>query len=269
MPTLVGLRRRGYTPASVRLLCDRGGVSKANSWTDYADLEQALRDDLDPKAARAIAVLDPIRLVITNYREGQRETCSAPVHPHAPQRGQRAFPFSRELWIERDDFQEAPAKGFFRLYPPIGDKPGGTVRLKYGYVVRCTGFSKHEDGSIAEVLCDYLPQTRSGTPGADAVKVKGTITWISAADAEPAEVRLYDRLFSLPQPDAGGRDFLDALNPSSKRIVQAMLEPGIDATPETAYQFERLGYFVADRIDSSAAHPVFNRTATLRDSWNR
>ena len=269
MPTLVGLRRRGYTPASIRLLCERGGVSKTNHWTDYADLEQALRDDLDSKAARAAAVLDPLRLVVSNFPEGREEPCSAPVHPHAPERGQRAFPFSKTLWIEREDFQEAPVKGFFRLHPPTNDKPGSTVRLKYGYVVRCTGFTSNADGSIAEVTCEYLPETKSGTPGADSVKVKGNITWISAAHAQPAEVRLYDRLFVDAQPDAGGRDFLNAINPESKRIVQGYVEPGVKAGPEQVFQFERVGYFVADRIDSSVECPVFNRIATLRDSWSK
>lgn len=269
MPTLVGLRRRGYTPASIRLLCDRGGVSKSNSWTDYADLEQALRDDLDPKAARAFAVLDPIELVITNWPEGQVDTCTAPVHPHAPERGQRSFPLSGALWIERDDFQAVPQKGFFRLAPPIGDKPGSTVRLKYGYVVRCTGHETDAAGNVVQVTCEYLPDTFSGTPGADAVKVKGNIAWVSVAHALPAEVRLYDRLFGDAQPDGGGRDFLQALNPDSKRVVRGYLEPGVEAVAEAAFQFERLGYFVADRIDSTPAMPVFNRSTTLRDAWQR
>jgi glutaminyl-tRNA synthetase len=269
MPTLVGLRRRGYTPASIRLLCERGGVSKSNSWTDYAELDQALRDDLDPKAARAFAILDPIRLVVTNYAEGESQTCTAPVHPHAPERGVRTFPFTRTLMIEREDFQETPQKGFFRLSPPTADKPGSTVRLKYGYVVRCTGFTKDADGRVVEVTCEYLPDTFSGTPGADAVKVKGNIAWISAAHAQAAEVRLYDRLFAEAQPDAGGRDFLQAINPDSKRVVTGYVEPGIMAAPEAAFQFERLGYFVADRIDSTVERPVFNRIATLRDTWQR
>ena len=269
MPTLVGLRRRGYTPAAIRLLCERGGVSKSNSWTDYAELDQALRDDLDPKAARAFAILDPIRLVVTNYPEGETQTCTAPVHPHAPERGLRSFPFTRTLMIEREDFQEVPQKGFFRLAPPTADKPGSTVRLKYGYVVRCTGFTKDADGRVTEVACEYLPDTFSGTPGADAIKVKGNIAWISAAHAQAAEVRLYDRLFAEAQPDAGGRDFLQAINPDSKRVVTGHIEPGILAAPEAAFQFERLGYFVADRIDSTVEHPVFNRIATLRDTWQR
>jgi glutaminyl-tRNA synthetase len=269
MPTLVGLRRRGYTPASIRLLCERGGVSKSNSWTDYAELEQALRDDLDPKAARAFAVLDPVRLVITNYPADRSDDCTAPVHPHLPERGQRHFPFTREVWIERDDFQETPQKGFFRLFPPTADRPGSTVRLKYGYVVRCTGFTKDADGHLVEVTCEYLPETFSGTPGADSIKVKGNIAWISAAHAQAAEFRLYDRLFSEAQPDAGGRDFLEVLNPHSKKIVMGFVEPGVEATPDASFQFERVGYFVADRIDSTAAKPVFNRSATLRDNWQR
>ena len=269
MPTLVGLRRRGYTPESIRLLCERIGVSKSNHWTDYADLEQALRDDLDPKAARAVAVIDAVRLVVTNYPEEQSETCTASVHPHALERGQRSFPFSRTLWIERDDFQETPQKGFFRLYPPSEDKPGSTVRLKYGYVVRCTGLTKDAAGKLVEVTAEYLPNTRSGTPGADAVKVKGNITWISAARAMAAEFRLYDRLFTEAQPDSGGKDFLKALNPASKRVVSGFVEPGVDAAPGNVFQFERLGYFVADREDSSPARPVFNRITTLRDSWNK
>ena len=269
MPTLVGLRRRGYTPASIRLLCERGSVSKSNSWTDYADLEQALRDDLDPQASRAFALLDPIRLVVTNYPADRSDDCTAPVHPHLPERGLRRFPFTRELWIDRDDFQAVPQKGFFRLFPPIGDKPGNVVRLKYGYVVRCTGFDADDGGRVVAVHCEYLPETFSGTPGADRVKVKGNIAWISAAHAQPAEFRLYDRLFTEAEPDAGGRDFLDALNPHSKRSVAGFVEPGVVASPEATYQFERVGYFVADRIDSSIERPVFNRSATLRDTWQR
>jgi len=269
MPTLVGLRRRGYTPASIRLLCERGGVSKSNSWTDYAELDQALRDDLDPKAARAFAILDPVRLVVTNYPEGKTEACTAPVHPHAAERGQRTFPFSRELLIEREDFQEVPQKGFFRLAPPVDDKPGSTVRLKYGYVVRCTGFTKDAEGRVVEVACEYLPDTFSGTPGADSIKVKGNIAWVSAAHALGAEVRLYDRLFAEAQPDAGGRDFLQAINPGSKRVVTGYVEPGVVADAGASFQFERLGYFVADRIDSTPGKPVFNRIATLRDTWQR
>ncbi len=261
MPTLAGLRRRGYTPESIRLFCERLGVSKADSRIDYSVLEQALRDDLDPKAERRVAVLDPLKLVITNYPEGQSEVCQAPRNPHDPDAGKREFPFSRELWIERDDFREDPPKKYFRLFP------GNTVRLKYGYVVKCTGCVKDEHGEVVEVHAEYLPDTKSGTPGSDSVKVKGNITWVSAQHAVAAEIRLYDRLFADPHPDAGDKNFLEALNPNSVQIVQGWLEPGIVAAPESHWQFERLGYFVADRIDSSPERPVINRTATLRDSW--
>ncbi len=261
MPTLVGLRRRGYTPASIRLFCERQGASKSDSRIDYSVLEQALRDDLDDKAERRVAVLDPIKLVITNYPEKHGEACQAPRHPHHPELGERHFSFSRELWIERDDFREEPPKKYFRLFP------GNLVRLKYAYVVRCTGCVKDADGNVVEVHAEYLPDTKSGTPGADSVKVKGNITWVSAAHGVRAEVRLYDRLFSDPQPDAGDKNFLDAINPDSCQVVQAWLEPGDPVQPESRWQFERLGYFVADRLDSTAERPVFNRSATLRDSW--
>ncbi|MEI2417467.1 glutamine--tRNA ligase/YqeY domain fusion protein [Orrella sp. JC864] len=261
MPTLLGLRRRGYTPASIRLFCDRTGVSKSDSRIDYSLLEQAVRDDLDPIAARSVAVLQPLKLVITNYPEGRSETCTAPRNPHDPQAGQREFPFSRELWIERDDFMEVPPKKYFRLYP------GNSVRLKYGYVVTCTGCVKDENGEVVEVHAEYLPDTKSGTPGADSVKVKGNITWISAAHAVPAQIRLYDRLFAQPHPDGGERNFLDALNPDSIKVVQGWLEPGTRAEPGAVWQFERLGYFTADRELSTVERPVLNRTATLRDSW--
>ncbi|MFT0533538.1 glutamine--tRNA ligase/YqeY domain fusion protein [Castellaniella hirudinis] len=261
MPTLAGLRRRGYTPGAIRLFCDRLGVSKADSRIDYSVLEQALRDDLDPIAPRAVAVLDPIRLVITNFPEDRTEICSAPVNPHDPDSPRREFPLTRELWIERDDFREDPPKKYFRLFP------GNQVRLKYGYVVRCTGFSKNDQGIVTEVQCEYLPDTRSGTPGADTVKVKGAITWVSARHAVAAEIRLYDRLFREAHPDRGEQDFLQALNPDSCRIVQGWLEPGTQAEPGRCWQFERLGYFVADRVDSSVARPVINRAVTLRDTW--
>ena len=261
MPTLAGLRRRGYTPSSIRLFCDRLGVSKAHQSIDYSILEQALRDDLDPVAPRSVAVLDPVKLVITNYPEGQTELCHAPRNPHDPNAGRREFPFSRELWIERDDFMEEPPKKYFRLFP------GNMVRLKYGYVVKCTGFLKDSNGNITEVHAEYLPDTKSGTPGADSVKVKGNITWVSAAHAVPAEIRLYDRLFAEPHPDAGERNFLDALNPHSCQIVHGWLEPGTRAEPDARWQFERLGYFVADRELSTPEKPVLNRSVTLKDSW--
>ncbi|MFT8277019.1 glutamine--tRNA ligase/YqeY domain fusion protein [Kerstersia gyiorum] len=261
MPTLVGLRRRGYTPSAIRLFCERIGVARADSRIDYSLLEQALRDDLDPVAERAVAVLDPIKLIITNYPEGQTEPCHAPRNPHDPAAGQRHFPFSRELWIERDDFREEAPKKYFRLFP------GNMVRLKYGYVVKCTGFSKDANGNITEVHAEYLPDTKSGTSGADSVKVKGNITWVSAAHAVPAEIRLYDRLFSDAFPDAGDKEFLDFLNPDSIKVVRGWLEPGLQAEPGRAWQFERLGYFAADRELSRVDAPVINRITTLRDSW--
>ncbi|MDB5830480.1 MAG: glutamine--tRNA ligase [Caballeronia sp.] len=264
MPTIVGVRRRGFTPESIRLMCDRVAVTKVDSWIDMSVLEGALRDDLDEKAPRAIAVLDPLKLIIDNYPEGTSETCSAPVHPHHPERGTREFPFSRELWIEREDFQEVPKKGYFRLFP------GNKVRLKYGFVVECTGADKDEHGNITAVHCTYFPDSKSGTEGANGYKVKGTIHWVSAEGAYEAEVRIYDRLFKEPQPGAGGAEFLDALNPDSKRIVRAYLEPGArQANAEDRYQFERHGYFVADRIDSKPGSPVFNRIVSLRDSWTK
>jgi glutaminyl-tRNA synthetase len=256
------MRRRGFTPESIRLMCDRVAVTKVDSWIDMSVLEGALRDDLDEKAPRAIAVLDPLKLVIDNYPQGTSETCSAPVHPHHPERGTREFPFSQELWIEREDFQEVPKKGYFRLFP------GNKVRLKYGFVVECTGADKDENGNVTAVHCRYFPDSKSGTEGANGYKVKGTIHWVSAAGACEAEVRLYDRLFKEPQPGAGGAEFLDALNPDSKRIVRAYLEPGAhNANAEDRYQFERHGYFVADRVDSKPGMPVFNRIVSLRDSW--
>lgn len=262
MPTIVGIRRRGYTPESVQLFCERIGVAKADSWIDMSILEGALRDDLDPKAPRATAVLNPMKLVIDNFPEGETVECSAPVHPHDPSRGVRTFPIGRELWIEADDFMETPSKGFFRLYP------GNKVRLRYGYVVECTGCDKDADGNVTAVHCNYYPDSKSGTEGSANYKVKGNIHWVSAPHALEAEVRLYDRLFSEPQPDAGGKDFKQALNPQAKTVVHAYLEPGLaDALPEQRFQFERHGYFVADRVDSQPGRPVFNRITTLKDSW--
>jgi glutaminyl-tRNA synthetase len=266
MPTIVGLRRRGYTPEAIQLFAERTGVSKAGGWVDYATLDGALRDDLGPKAARAMAVLDPLKLVLTNWDEvigaGTVDACSAPVHPAQPERGRRAFGLSRELWIERDDFMEQPAKGYFRLFP------GNRVRLKYGHVIECTGCTKDAAGRVSEVKAQLVADTKSGTPGADAVKVKGVITWVGAHDAVPAEVRLFDRLFTDEQPDAGGRDFESGLNPQSLRVVGAFVEPSLAAArKDEKFQFERHGYFVADRVDHDAGHLVFNRTTTLRDSF--
>ena len=261
MPTIAGLRRRGYTPAAIRLFCERTGVSKSNSRIDYSLLEQALRDDQDPVADRAVAILDPLKLVITNFPAGQEEPCQAPRNPHDPAAGMRHFAFTRELWIEREDFAEIPPKKYFRLFP------GNQVRLKYGFVVTCTGFVKDANGQITEVHAEYLPDTKSGTPGSDLVKVKGNITWVSAQHAVPARIRLYDRLFAQPYPDSGDADFLACLNPDSVREVQAWLEPGLDLTPGRVSQFERLGYFTADLRDSTMDNPVLNRVTTLKDTW--
>lgn len=260
LPTIAGLRRRGYTPEAIRLFIERLGVSKADSWIDYSILEQALRDTLDPVAERAVAVLDPIKLVVTNYPEDAEEMCYAPRNPHDPEAGKREFPFTREMWIERDDFREEPPKKYFRLFP------GNTVRLKYAYVVRCTGFIKNEQGEVTEVHVEYLPDTKSGTPGSDSVKVKGNITWVSTKHAIPATVNLYDRLFTEAFPDSGDKNFLDYINPHSADQVQAWLEPGLDLSEGKQWQFERLGYFIVDP-DSSPEHPIINRSVTLRDSW--
>jgi glutaminyl-tRNA synthetase len=264
MPTLVGARRRGYTPEGFRLFADRIGVTKSDSLIEYSFFEDAQRECLNESAERRIAVLDPLKLVITNYPEGQSEPCYAPNHPLKPELGKREVPFSRELWIEREDFMEEPVKGYHRLYP------GNMARLRYGYVVKCTGCEKDAAGNVTAVLCEYLPETKSGTPGADSVKVKGNLHWVSAAHAYTAEIRLYDRLFKAPAPGAGDRNFLDDINPDSKVAITAQLEPALkDAQPEDRFQFERHGYFVADRVDSKAGAPVFNRTVTLKDSWGK
>jgi glutaminyl-tRNA synthetase len=268
MPTIVGLRRRGYTPEAIQLFCERIGVSKADGWIDMGTLEGSLRDDLDPKAPRAVAVLRPLKLIIDNFPDGETVECTAPVHPHHEERGVRTFPISKELWIEQDDFMEVPSKGYFRLSPPSGDKPGSRVRLRYGYVVECTGFDKDADGNVVAVHCNYFEDSKSGTEGASTYKVKGNIHWVSAEEALEAEVRLYDRLFTDPQPDAGGKDFKTLLNPNALEVVTAYLEPGMrDAQPDQRFQFERHGYFVADRVDSQPGKPVFNRVTTLKDSW--
>ncbi len=274
MPTLVGLRRRGYTPESLRLLAERTGTSKAGGWTEYATLEACLRETLDVSAPRAMAVLDPVTLRITNWEAVMGATgtlnpagldaCSAPVHPHQPEMGRRNFSIGSEIWIERSDYEDVAPKGFFRLFP------GNRVRLKYGHVIECTGCTRAPDGTLSEVQAMLLPDTKSGTPGSDAVKVKGVITWVAVADGIDAEVRLYDRLFTEPQPDAGGRDFLASLNPHSLKVVRAVLEPSLaKAQPDERFQFERHGYFVADRVDHTAAKPVFNLAVGLKDSWSK
>ncbi len=262
MPTIVGMRRRGFTPESLQLFCERTGTTKSDGWIDMSVFEGCLREDLDPKAPRATAVLQPLKLIIDNFPEGETVECSSPVHPHHPERGVRTFPISREVWIEEEDFMEEPSKGYFRLYP------GNKVRLRYGYVVECTGCDKDENGKVIAVHCNYFPDSKSGTEGSANYKVKGNIHWVSVGHAQEAEVRLFDRLFLDPHPDAGDKDYKQLLNPNAKKIVTAYLEPGMkDAQPEQRYQFERHGYFVADRVDSKPGKPVFNRVVTLKDSW--
>jgi len=269
MPTLVGMRRRGYTPESIRAMVESTGASKTNAWIEYSVLDGYLRADLENKAARAMAVLDPVKLKLENYAEifgstDHREPCSAPAHPHVPELGTRAFSLGPELWIEREDFMEVPAKGYHRLFP------GNKARLKYGYVIECTGCEKDADGTITAVLAKLVPDTKSGTPGADAVKVKGVITWVGTHEGIATELRLYDRLFTEAQPDAGDRNFLELLNPDSKRVTQGFLEPSLkDVAPDTKVQFERHGYFVADRVDHRAGAPVFNKITGLRDSFGK
>jgi glutaminyl-tRNA synthetase len=266
MPTIVGLRRRGYTPQALRLFADRIGVTKADSWIDYSTLEGCLRETLDVTAPRAMAVLDPIPLVITNWDDtmgaGTLDPCTAPVHPHLPELGKRSFNIGKHVWIERSDYEAVPSKGFFRLYP------GNKVRLKYGHVIECTGATTDAAGNVTAVQALLIPDTKSGTPGSDAVKVKGVITWVAQADALPAEVRLYDRLFKDEHPDAGGKDFLAALNADSLKVITAYVEPSLaSAKPDEKFQFERHGYFVADRKDHAMGKAVFNKITGLKDSW--
>ena len=297
MPTLVGARRRGFTPDGFRRLAERIGVSKTDSWIDMSVLEDCMRDDMNAHAPRRMAVLDPVKLVVDNYPAGQVEECFAPNHPQRPELGRRALPFARELYIERDDYSESPPKGYFRL------TPGAEVRLRFGYIVRCTGAERDAAGNVTTVHCTYDPATKSGTPGADARKVKGNIHWLSAAHAVPAEVRIYDRLFGVPFPGARNpwgargdvavpeaplpahhkavagdedddevaeRNYLDDLNPGSKRVLAAFVEPALGAAAaEDRFQFERHGYFVADLAEHAPGRPVFNRAVTLKDSWSK
>jgi len=264
MPTISGLRRRGFTPESIRTFCERIGLAKRDSIVDIALLEWAVRDHLNVTAPRVMGVLKPLKLVIDNYPEDQVDEFQAPYLPDDPPKmGHRTVPFSRELWIERTDFLEDPPKKYWRL------APGREVRLRWAYLVTCTGVVKNDDGEIVEVHCTYDPATRGGN-APDGRKVRGTIHWVSAAHALPAEVRLYDRLFDRPDPDRvdnPGDDFLANLNPNSLETVQAMVEPSLaKAAPGDRFQFERTGYFCVDP-DATPGHPVFNRTVPLRDSW--
>ncbi|MEE9330775.1 MAG: glutamine--tRNA ligase/YqeY domain fusion protein [Methylophilaceae bacterium] len=270
LPTLAGARRRGYTPAGFKLFTDRIGVSKADSWIEYVIFEDCMREVLNQEAERRIAVLDPIKLVIDNYEEDKSEDCFAPNHPLKPELGKRTVQLSKELWIEREDFMEEPVPKYFRL------SPGNMVRLRYGYVVKCIGCDKDANGNVTAVHCEYLPETKSGTDGANNVKVKGNIHWVSANHTYEAEVRLYDRLFKEAHPGEGKnedgteRNFLDDINPDSIKTITAQLEVGLQAANAgDTFQFERHGYFVADSIDSVKSKPVFNRTVTLRDAWQK
>lgn len=261
MPTISGLRRRGYTPNSIRNFCDRIGIQKRENMIDVSLLEFCVREDLNKTAWRRMAVLDPIKLVITNYPEGQEEIFIGENNPEVEDgEGSRSIPFSRELWIERDDFMEEPPKKFFRL------GPGLSVRLKHGYIVTCHDYKKDEDGRVTEVHCTYIPNSKSGED-TSGLKVKGTIHWVSVPHAQEAEVRLYDRLFQVENP-AAEEDFKASINPDSLQIInKAYIEPDLtNAQPGKGYQFIRLGYFTLD-TKSTAEKLVFNRTVTLRDSW--
>ena len=260
MPTLCGLRRRGYTPASIRNFSERNGVSKVNSTVEYSFLEHCLREDLNINAQRVMGVLRPLKLILTNYPEGKSETFEVENNPNRPEDGTRTVTFSRELWIEDNDFMEEPVKGYFRLFP------GNEVRLKTTYIVRCTGCEKDENGNITAVYAEYDPESRGGNP-ADGRKIKGTIHWVNAADALDAEIRLYDNLFTVPDPDAG--DFLEVLNPDSLKVLEnAKVEPSLAAAkPGDSFQFMRQGYFCVDNKDSTSEHLVFNRSVSLKDSF--
>jgi len=262
MPTISGLRRRGYTPASIRRFCDEVGVAKRDVVIDVARLENSIKEELNRSAPRFMGVLNPLKLVITNYPEGDEDMLEAVNNPEDPEAGKRKVPFSREIYIEKNDFMEDPPRKFFRL------APGREVRLRYAYFVTCTDVLKDEEGNITEVHCTYDPATRGGD-APDGRKVKGTIHWVSAKHALDAEVRLYDRLFTIPNPLGGKADFLDSINPDSLQVLSGCkLEPGLAGAEKGCnYQFERLGYFCLDSRDVTPEKLVFNRTVPLRDSW--
>ena len=264
LPTIIGMRRRGYTPRAIRDFCERIGITKSDTLIDMSVLENCARADLDRHSRRVLAVLKPLKVVIENYPATETEQLEAPYHPNRPEMGSRKLPFSRVIYIERDDFMEAPSRKFFRL------APGREVRLRYAYFIRCEAVIKDEAGNIVELRCHYDPATRGGN-APDGRKVKGTIHWVSAAHALRAEVRLYDRLFTEPRPEDNqhAADWQDFLNPNSIQVIkEACLEPSLrEAVAEERFQFERLGYFCVDNKDSAAKKPVFNRTVSLRDSW--
>jgi glutaminyl-tRNA synthetase len=265
MPTIAGLRRRGYTPESIRAFWAEMGISKSDSIIEMSVLENAVRADLNERAPRTMAVLDPLKVVLVNYPEGESEWLDAPVHPQKPEMGTRQVPLTRELWIERADFMEDPPRKFFRL------RPDGEVRLRNAFIIRCVEVVKDDAGEVMELRCAFDPDTRSGLPGASR-KVKGTIHWVSAEHGIEAEVRLYDRLFDVPNPLADkGVDFLEHLNPDSLQVIdQAVVEPGVaDGEPGDFYQFERIGYFIHEQRAEGSDKPVLNRTVSLRDTWAR
>lgn len=263
MPTLCGLRRRGYTPASIRNFCERIGVAKVNSIVDYGFLEHCLREDLNINAQRVMGVLRPIKLIITNYEEGKEEVFETENNPNKPEDGTRKITFSRELYIERDDFMKEPVKGYFRLYP------GNEVRLKTTYIVKCTGFKEDDDGNVTEVYAEYDPETRGGN-APDGRKIKGTIHWVNASTALDATVNLYENLFTVPDPDSGDKNFMDYLNPHSLEVLKnCKVEPFVRENKECrAYQFMRLGYFCLDK-DSKDNDIIFNRSVSLKDSFKK
>ena len=262
MPTLCGLRRRGYTPKSIRNFCERIGVAKAASVVEFPFLEHCLREDLNETARRVMAVLRPVRLTVTNFPEGVVEKVTVENNPMDPEAGSREVTFSRNLWIEADDFMEEKIGKFFRLFP------GNEVRLKGAYVVKCTGCVKDENGNVTEVLCEYDPESRGGDPK-DGRKIKSTIHWVDASNCVDAEIRLYDNLFSDPDPDGEGKNFLDCLNPNSLEVLSGCkLEASLaDAKAPASFQFMRLGYFCPDSKDSTPEHLVFNRSVSLKDSY--
>jgi glutaminyl-tRNA synthetase len=261
LPTISGIRRRGVPASALRNFAIGVGVTKYNSTTDIAVYEHAIREELNHVALRRMSVLRPIKVVITNYPEGKTEELDATNNPEDPNAGTRKVPFARELYIERDDFIEVPAPKYFRL------KPGGEVRLKYAYIIKCEELVKDASGNITELRCTADLESKTGGPTAGR-KVKGTIHWVSAAHAVEAEVRLYDRLFTEAEPEKDGRDFKTVLNPHSLEVVTAKCEPSLkDAKPELRYQFERLAYFTLDKDSANSAKPIFNRTITLRDTW--
>lgn len=268
MPTLVGLRRRGYTPESIRNFVEKSGVSKtSNSWIDYSVLENSLREDLDQKAARRMAVLHPLKLVIDNYPENQTELMEASNHPKNPDMGVRSIPFSRELWIEESDFSLDPPKGYKRLTLPKDGSPAKPVRLRAAYIIQPVSCETDENGRVTVVHAQYFPETKSGSTGANTVKAKATIHWVDAKTALPAEIRVYGRLFEMEHPESSEADYRTLLNPNSKEILKGYVEPALaEAKKDEKFQFERNGYFVADRVDFTGEHPVFNLSVTLRDS---